>query len=102
MARMDRVLDLELEAVIGELDVLVEWPLLGPVRHEQPPRAGGMESATRFVQRKMPARLGLVVGERGLADEEVGVPRQIRQRVARARVAGVREHTRLVRDAEAV
>src|SRR5437868_3710147 len=61
MARADRVLDLELEAVEGELDVLVERPLLRPVRDEQPSGAGRAEGAERLFQGQVAARVRLVV-----------------------------------------
>ena len=45
----------------------------------------------RLVDAQMPARLAVVVTvvERRLADEEVAVPRELRQALARAAVAGI-------------
>src|SRR6202035_2350559 len=83
------VLELELEAVVGELDVVIERALLGPVGDEEAVCAGGAERLERLLQREMAARLRLVMGQRRLADEQVRVAGELREGVARPRVTRV-------------
>ena len=96
--------DLELEAVVGELDAVRRGELRRAVRQEQAPRAGGRVRVERLLGAQVAARLpvGLARLERRLADEQVGVPGELGDPLARAGVARVRERRLAVRDPEAV
>ena len=67
-------------------------------------RARRLEGGDRLVRRQVPARVGVGVArdERRLAEEQVGPARNVDERVARRRVARVRERALAVGDAEGV
>ena len=73
------------------------------MRYQQPLRARGLEGLDRLVRGEMTARAAFRIRlqERRLADEEVGVLREARQGVARARVARIGEYGSVGRGAEA-
>ena len=64
---------------------------------------GRLERIDRLLRGQVPARLGVQLApfERRLTEEEVDVLCQLGQPVARAGIARVRQHARLVRDPEA-
>ena len=74
------------------------------MREEQVARAGGGVRLERLLGAQVAARLavGLAALERRLADEEVGVARELGDPLARPRVARVRERHASVRHPEAV
>ena len=71
--------DLDLHAVVGELDAVAAAAAPRAVRDEQRCARRGLERLERLVEREVAARLAveLAVVERRLADEEVGVAREL-------------------------
>src|SRR6266545_2766908 len=102
-ASTDAPLNVQFHPVEGELELRVGRQLCGTVRHEQPPRAGRAERVERLVEREVPARRAMVelaAKERCLADEEVGVAREVRETVAGGGVARVCQRALAVGDAQ--
>ena len=97
-------LDLELHPVVGEEDAVGGWELRGAVGEQQPVGARGGVGSERLLRAQVAARLavGVAVLERRLADQQVGVSGEVRDALARARVARVGERGGAVRHPEAV
>src|SRR5207248_11421710 len=76
---LKRSLDLELEPVVGALEAVGEWQLVRAVRDEEALGARGHEGGERLVDVEVPARLAVELAplERRLAEEEVGVAREV-------------------------
>ena len=88
------LVELELQAVVGELEAVGERQLRRAVGQQQPLRARARSAATApRPARQVPAGRPVVLAahERRLAEEEVGVAAELGERVARAAVARVRE-----------
>ena len=97
-------LDVELEPVVRLLEAVVERELVRPVRQEQPLRARSLERCDRLVSREMTSRLAVSLAalQRRLAQEQIHALGELRQPLAGARIARVRQRPRRVRDAEPV
>ena len=97
------VLELELEPVVGELEAGRRRSFVRTVREHDPFHMRGSRRRFHLVHGEMPplGAVELAARERRLAEEKVGVARDLGERGARTAVARVREHA-VALDAEAV
>src|SRR4051794_29591281 len=76
-------------AVHGPFDLGGERQLVGAVDDDQPLRAARTEGVDGLVLREVPSLGRLGAAQRRLAEEDIGVLRELDEAVARAGVAGV-------------